>query len=55
MTHKVPAAARPATIRNAMTVDVEDFFQVEAFARTVPRDAWDGFERRVEANTDRIL
>ena len=38
-----------------MTVDVEDYFQVEAFARTVPRDSWDGFERRVEASTDRIL
>lgn len=40
---------------NAMTIDVEDFFQVEAFARTVPRSAWDGFTRRVEANTDGIL
>jgi polysaccharide deacetylase family protein (PEP-CTERM system associated) len=42
-------------IVNAMTVDVEDYFQVEAFARTIPRDAWDSFPRRVEANTDRIL
>jgi len=42
-------------ILNAMTVDVEDYFQVEAFARTVARTAWDGFPRRVEANTDRIL
>ena len=40
---------------NAMTVDVEDYFQVEAFARTIPRDSWDSFPRRVEANTDRIL
>ena len=38
-----------------MTVDVEDYFQVEAFARTVSREAWDGFPRRVEVNTDRIL
>lgn len=44
-----------ARLVNAMTVDVEDYFQVEAFARTVPRDAWEGFPRRVEANTDRIL
>jgi polysaccharide deacetylase family protein (PEP-CTERM system associated) len=43
------------SIANAMTVDVEDFFQVEAFARIVPRDRWDQFDRRVEANTDRIL
>jgi len=38
-----------------MTVDVEDYFQVEAFARTVARDQWETFPRRVEANTDRIL
>jgi polysaccharide deacetylase family protein (PEP-CTERM system associated) len=44
-----------ARLVNAMTVDVEDYFQVEAFARTVPRDTWEGFPRRVEANTDRIL
>lgn len=44
-----------ARLVNAMTVDVEDYFQVEAFARTVARDAWEGFPRRVEANTDRIL
>jgi polysaccharide deacetylase family protein (PEP-CTERM system associated) len=48
------AGGAPAVV-NAMTVDVEDYFQVEAFARTVPRDAWEGFPRRVEANTDRIL
>jgi polysaccharide deacetylase family protein (PEP-CTERM system associated) len=38
-----------------MTIDVEDWFQVQAFAGTISRDAWDGLERRVEANTDRIL
>ncbi|MBI0537602.1 DUF3473 domain-containing protein [Roseomonas sp. KE2513] len=38
-----------------MSVDVEDWFQVQAFAGTIPRDAWDGLELRVEANTDRIL
>jgi polysaccharide deacetylase family protein (PEP-CTERM system associated) len=41
--------------RNAMTVDVEDWFQVQAFARCIPRSAWEGLERRVEANTERIL
>ncbi len=40
---------------NAMTVDVEDWFQVQAFAGTIARDRWEGMERRVEANTDRIL
>jgi polysaccharide deacetylase family protein (PEP-CTERM system associated) len=42
-------------IRNALTVDVEDYFQVHAFAHRVPRTSWDGFAARVEANTDRIL
>lgn len=42
-------------MRNAMTVDVEDYFQVQAFAGCVNRADWDSFPRRVEANTDRIL
>ena len=40
---------------NAMSVDVEDYFQVQAFAPVVDRTSWDGFASRVEANTDRIL
>jgi polysaccharide deacetylase family protein (PEP-CTERM system associated) len=47
-----PAVHRPI---NAMSVDVEDWFQVQAFAGCIPRDSWDRLERRVEANTDRIL
>lgn len=43
------------TITNAMTVDVEDYFQVQAFAHCVDRGHWDTFPRRVEANTNRIL
>ncbi|HEY8287757.1 MAG TPA: XrtA system polysaccharide deacetylase [Acetobacteraceae bacterium] len=42
-------------MRNAMTVDVEDYFQVQAFAHCIERTDWDSFPRRVEANTDRIL
>lgn len=49
------ATTATATTVNAMTVDVEDYFQVQAFAHVVDRAAWDGFESRVEANTDRIL
>jgi polysaccharide deacetylase family protein (PEP-CTERM system associated) len=46
----------PATaLRNAMTVDVEDYFQVQAFAHCIDRREWDRFPRRVEANTHRIL
>jgi polysaccharide deacetylase family protein (PEP-CTERM system associated) len=43
------------TLTNAMSVDVEDYFQVSAFDHVVPRDAWDRFESRVEANTERLL
>jgi polysaccharide deacetylase family protein (PEP-CTERM system associated) len=38
-----------------MTVDVEDWFQVQAFAGSIPRGDWDTLERRVESNTDRFL
>ena len=38
-----------------MTVDVEDWFQVQAFAACIARDDWESLPRRVEANMDRIL
>ena len=40
---------------NAMTVDVEDYFHVSAFEGVVRRDRWDAYERRVTANTMRLL
>ena len=40
---------------NALTIDVEEYFQVSAFDGIVPRAAWDQFESRVERSTDRIL
>ena len=40
---------------NAMTVDVEDYFQVQAFAHCIHRSEWDRFPRRVERNTDLVL
>ncbi|MES2537649.1 MAG: XrtA system polysaccharide deacetylase [Pseudomonadota bacterium] len=42
-------------IRNAMTIDVEDYFQVSAFAPYISRDSWPTMSCRVEANIDRIL
>lgn len=45
----------PGTIRNALTIDVEDYFQVSAFAPHIPRADWDRRECRVERNVDRIL
>lgn len=44
-----------AKLKNAMTVDVEDYFQVSAFENHVERDSWNGLNTRVEANIDRIL
>jgi polysaccharide deacetylase family protein (PEP-CTERM system associated) len=40
---------------NAMTVDVEDYFQVEAFSSNVQRQEWDSLECRIERNVDHIL
>ncbi|MDB5415391.1 MAG: Polysaccharide deacetylase [Rubritepida sp.] len=42
-------------IRNAMTVDIEDWFQVQGFAEAIPRDEWDFLACRVEANTESVL
>jgi polysaccharide deacetylase family protein (PEP-CTERM system associated) len=38
-----------------MSVDVEDYFQVQAFVRYVPRSTWDAWPSRVERNTRRLL
>ncbi len=40
---------------NALTVDVEDYFQVEAFAGVVSSKDWQRWESRVERNTERLL
>jgi polysaccharide deacetylase family protein (PEP-CTERM system associated) len=40
---------------NALTIDVEDYFQVSAFADRIDRARWDAMECRVERNVDRIL
>lgn len=42
-------------VRNALSVDVEDWFQVGAFERVIDRADWDSLPRRVEANTDLCL
>jgi polysaccharide deacetylase family protein (PEP-CTERM system associated) len=39
----------------ALTIDVEDYYQVSAFERQVRREDWDGWESRVETNTHRVL
>jgi len=52
-----PANAGTAggAIVNAMTIDVEDYFQVSAFDAVVRREAWADFPSRVVANTEKIL
>jgi polysaccharide deacetylase family protein (PEP-CTERM system associated) len=42
-------------IVNALTIDVEDYFQVSAFAPYIARSEWATRECRVERNVDRIL
>jgi polysaccharide deacetylase family protein (PEP-CTERM system associated) len=45
----------PAAIRNAMSIDVEDYFQVSAFAPHIDRADWDSMPCRIERNLDLIL
>ena len=52
MSASVSAAYR---ISNALTIDVEDYFQVSAFAPYIDRSAWETTPCRIERNIDRIL
>ncbi|QJB70637.1 DUF3473 domain-containing protein [Parasphingorhabdus halotolerans] len=40
---------------NAMSVDIEDWFQVGAFETVIDRADWDSLDHRVERNTDAVL
>lgn len=51
MTPRDPLPEAPA----ALSVDVEDYFQVEALRSFCPRSAWESAEERVEANVARLL
>jgi polysaccharide deacetylase family protein (PEP-CTERM system associated) len=42
-------------IRNALTVDVEDYFHVSAFSECIDQKDWDSYPLRVEKNTRRLL
>lgn len=44
-----------ADVVNALSVDVEDWFQVSAFEAVIDRSTWDGLECRVERNMDLLL
>ena len=42
-------------MRNALTVDLEDWFQVSNFEGVIPRSEWDAYPSRVESSTRRLL
>lgn len=42
-------------MNNALSIDVEDYFQVSAFDPVLARENWGRFELRVERNVDRLL
>jgi polysaccharide deacetylase family protein (PEP-CTERM system associated) len=46
---------KAAAPRNAMTIDVEDYFHVAALSSVIKRDDWGGMEYRAEASTHRLL
>jgi polysaccharide deacetylase family protein (PEP-CTERM system associated) len=41
--------------RRVFTVDLEEYFQVEAFADVVPRDSWDSYPSRLAGSTSLLL
>lgn len=43
------------SVLNALTVDVEDYFQVSAFESTISRNDWGSYTSRVEPNTHKVL
>jgi polysaccharide deacetylase family protein (PEP-CTERM system associated) len=50
-----PLTATPLGVVNALSVDVEDYFHVEAFRDVVDSARWDEYPLRVEASTRRLL
>lgn len=46
---------RAGALQNALSFDVEDYFQVAALAAAVDRKAWDAQPPRVDVNTARLL
>lgn len=46
---------RTAPVVNAMSVDIEEYFQVGAFERTIDRRDWESHASRVETNTSKVI
>ncbi len=53
--HPALAPAAPPSILNAFTVDVEDYYHVQAFSDHVDPNTWDDYESRVVENTHGML
>lgn len=49
----IPPAENSGT--NALTCDVEDYFQVSAFEHLVPKESWESYDCRIPKNVDRVL
>jgi polysaccharide deacetylase family protein (PEP-CTERM system associated) len=49
------ASSNAGAVVNALTIDVEDYFQVSAFAPYIARSSWEERPCRIERNIDRIL
>lgn len=52
---EIVKARNTNALRNAMSVDIEDWFQVGAFETVIQRADWDGLEHRVERNSEAVL
>ena len=57
--NSIPASPKPSVrsrqLLNALTVDVEDYYQVEAFTDVVRQEDWPNWESRVVRNTQLLL
>jgi len=42
-------------MKHALTIDVEEYFQIHAFSCVIPTGSWDSYPSAVEINTERIL
>ncbi len=51
----IEKARKANALLNAMSVDIEDWFQVGAFETVIDRADWDGLEHRVERNSNEVL
>ncbi|HXV23497.1 MAG TPA: XrtA system polysaccharide deacetylase [Alphaproteobacteria bacterium] len=51
----MPGSATGPQLINALTIDLEEYFQVSAFADAVPKEDWSSLPSRIEPQTERLL